>query len=85
MQKISEEPLKRCPECRKKVTKLISNSAFHLKGSGWYITDYARKGGGKEGASEAKDSSTSKTKAEKKTGAANKPKTQSGSTESAAA
>ncbi len=44
MQKITEPPLKRCPTCKGKVTKLMSNSAFHLKGGGWYITDYARKG-----------------------------------------
>lgn len=42
-QRITEDPLKRCPTCRGKVKKLISNSSFHLKGSGWYITDYARK------------------------------------------
>ena len=44
-QKISEEPLKTCPECAKngvesKVEGLISAPAFHLKGSGWYKTDY---------------------------------------------
>jgi putative FmdB family regulatory protein len=46
MQKISDEPLTTCPTCRRKVTKLISSTTFHLKGSGWYITDYARKGEG---------------------------------------
>lgn len=44
-QRITDDPLKRCPTCRGKVKKLISNSSFHLKGSGWYITDYARKNG----------------------------------------
>jgi putative FmdB family regulatory protein len=44
MQKINERPLSRCPTCHTKVTKLISNSSFQLKGSGWYVTDYARKG-----------------------------------------
>lgn len=76
MQKITEKPLKKCPTCKGKVSKLISNPAFHLKGGGWYITDYGRKGGdGKSsdtGAPESKsdDSSssttTSETKAEKK-------------------
>ena len=38
--KFSEEPLKDCPECHKPdLQKLISSSAFHLKGSGWYVTD----------------------------------------------
>lgn len=47
-QRITEDPLKKCPTCKRKVRKLISNTSFQLKGSGWYITDYARKGGGKE-------------------------------------
>src|SRR4051794_23925421 len=57
MQKITEQPLKKCPTCKNKVTKLISNPAFHLKGAGWYITDYGRKGGGEgKGGSEGKSS-----------------------------
>ena len=43
MQKMSDKPLTRCPTCRGKVTKLISSTSFQLKGSGWYVTDYARK------------------------------------------
>lgn len=42
-QKISEEPLTTCPNCGGDLSKLISNCAFHLKGSGWYVTDYAGK------------------------------------------
>jgi len=45
MQKFSDPPLEQCPSCAGQVHKLISRSAFHLKGSGWYVTDYARKGG----------------------------------------
>lgn len=45
-QRITEEALKRCPTCRSKVKKLISQTSFQLKGSGWYITDYARQGNG---------------------------------------
>lgn len=48
-QRISEDPLKKCPTCGTKVTKLISPSAFHLKGSGWYMTDYAKSGASKSG------------------------------------
>lgn len=45
MQRITEDPLKKCPTCGgAKVTKLISQSAFHLKGSGWYMTDYGKNG-----------------------------------------
>lgn len=42
-QKITDKPLARCPACKGKVKKLISNTSFQLKGTGWYITDYARK------------------------------------------
>ena len=40
-QKFSEEPLKTCPACGGALSKLISSCAFHLKGSGWYVTDYS--------------------------------------------
>ena len=50
-QRITENPLKKCPTCKSKVRKLISNTSFQLKGSGWYVTDYGgKKGGAKEGA-----------------------------------
>lgn len=42
-QRITEKPLSRCPTCKAKVKKLISNTSFQLKGTGWYVTDYARK------------------------------------------
>ena len=41
LQKISEEPLTVCPDTGQPVKRLVSASAFHLKGSGWYKTDYA--------------------------------------------
>lgn len=47
MQKITEAPLSLCPFCSGKVKKLVSNCSFQLKGSGWYVTDYARKDGDK--------------------------------------
>jgi putative FmdB family regulatory protein len=43
IQRFSDPPLDRCPNCGGAVRKLQSAPAFHLKGSGWYITDYARK------------------------------------------
>ena len=61
-QRITEDPLKKCPTCRRKVRKLISNTSFQLKGSGWYITDYARKGG-KGGAGESAGAGDSKSEA----------------------
>jgi putative FmdB family regulatory protein len=43
MQRITEKPLAICPSCGGKMKKLISNTSFVLKGSGWYVTDYADK------------------------------------------
>ena len=53
MQRITDPPLARCPKCRKKVQRLISSTSFQLKGTGWYVTDYARSGGGEK--KDAKD------------------------------
>jgi putative FmdB family regulatory protein len=52
MQRITEPTLRKCPTCKGKVERLLSRSSFVLKGSGWYATDYARKG---TGASESKE------------------------------
>lgn len=43
-QKFSEAPLARCESCNGKLRKLISQNSFHLKGTGWYVTDYSSKG-----------------------------------------
>ncbi len=48
IQRISDPPLTTCDECGGGLRKLISAPAFQFKGSGWYVTDYARKGDGKE-------------------------------------
>lgn len=58
MQNISDDLLKRCPNCRCKVKRLISLNNFHLKGSGWYATDYAGKNGGNGAAAKKSDSET---------------------------
>lgn len=51
MQKMSEAPLTECPTCgRPALKKLISAAGFHLKGGGWYATDF--KGGGKPAAAD---------------------------------
>ncbi|OAG27869.1 FmdB family zinc ribbon protein [Thermodesulfatator autotrophicus] len=42
-QKITDDPLTTCEACQGKLRKLVSQSSFILKGSGWYVTDYARK------------------------------------------
>jgi putative FmdB family regulatory protein len=43
IQKLSDPPIDKCPECGGSVRKLISSPAIQFKGSGWYVTDYARK------------------------------------------
>lgn len=50
-QKFSDPPITQCDECQGEVRKLISQSTFHLKGTGWYVTDYARKSGGNQAGS----------------------------------
>lgn len=42
-QSLSDPVLKKCPTCKSKVTKLISSSAFSLKGGGWYSDAYSKK------------------------------------------
>jgi putative FmdB family regulatory protein len=63
-QRITDKPLTRCPTCKNKVRKLISNTSFQLKGTGWYVTDYARKGKSEDGKSD-----TAKTESSKNEGA----------------
>lgn len=43
LQKFSDPPLSQCEHCDGDVRKLLSMSTFHLKGSGWYVTDYSGK------------------------------------------
>jgi putative FmdB family regulatory protein len=44
MQKMSDKPLTRCPECKGKLEKDFSQTSFQLKGSGWYASDYTSRG-----------------------------------------
>jgi putative FmdB family regulatory protein len=43
LQKFSDKSLSKCRSCSGKLHKLVSQSTFHLKGTGWYATDYANK------------------------------------------
>lgn len=61
IQKFSDEPLKSCPICGGELRKLISQSSFILKGSGWYVTDYVRKNNSNNGSNGKKSKDTEKT------------------------
>jgi putative FmdB family regulatory protein len=58
-QKMSDKPVTKCELCNGKMRKLISQSSFHLKGTGWYVTDYASKTGGYDGKTPNKEGSCS--------------------------
>jgi len=44
MQKMSDKPLTKCPECKGKLEKLLSPTGIQFKGSGWYVSDYTGRG-----------------------------------------
>ena len=63
--RISDAPLKDCPECGKpSFAKMVTAAGFQLKGSGWYATDFKNKGGAKPADSAKKDDSKAETKSE---------------------
>jgi putative FmdB family regulatory protein len=99
IQKFSDPPIEICPTCGGHVHKLISSPAFHLKGSGWYATDYAKKDStdgkttgeskgesvtAKDGGSSEKVSSEKKDTAEKKSDSSSSSTTTDASTKSPA-
>ena len=53
IQKFSDPPIDICPKCNGTVRKLLSSPAIQFKGSGWYITDYAKKSGSGAGKSDS--------------------------------
>jgi putative FmdB family regulatory protein len=70
IQKFSDPPVETCPTCSGKVRKLLSSPAIQFKGSGWYVTDYARqekksggtdKGASSSGSGETKSEGAGKT------------------------
>lgn len=61
-QKMSDEPLKTCPECKKDtLQKQISATNFQLKGTGWYVTDFRNKDTPKPKETEKPESSSKST------------------------
>jgi putative FmdB family regulatory protein len=69
IQSFSDPPVEKCPTCGGPVRKLMSNPAFQFKGSGWYITDYARKGQNADTGDKSTDRSTDKSPEKKDKGA----------------
>ena len=65
LQKFSDKPLTKCRHCSGKLHKLVSRSSFQLKGTGWYVTDYA-KGAQNASAKPAKEEAASSPKSDEK-------------------
>jgi len=74
IQKFSDPHVKKCPECGGPVEIVISAPAVQFKGSGWYVTDYAKKSGGSAAESGSKAESKSETGGETRTDSATKTK-----------
>jgi putative FmdB family regulatory protein len=66
IQKFSDKMVKKCPECGGQVEQMISAPAVQFKGSGWYVTDYAKKSSspGASGDSSSKDKKDDKSKSD---------------------
>jgi len=71
IQRFSDPMVKKCPECGGKVEQMISAPAVQFKGSGWYVTDYAKKSSGAS-KSESKSDSDGKGDSSKDSGSKDK-------------
>jgi putative FmdB family regulatory protein len=77
IQKFSDQPIQECPKCGGPVHKLMSSPAIQFKGSGWYITDYARKDTTPTGKEKSDTSGDKADKADTKTESKSETKTES--------
>ena len=72
IQKFSDRMVKKCPDCGGVVEQMISAPAVQFKGSGWYVTDYAKKSSGQSSADgsgkDSKKEDTSKSESSSKEG-----------------
>lgn len=75
IQKFSDAPVQVCPQCGKQVERLLSAPSFQFKGSGWYITDYARKNSPSPSPAKTEDSGGEKKDFSHQTTATPKPET----------
>src|SRR5216684_1421372 len=62
IRKFSDKQLRKCPECGGVIEQVISAPAVQFKGSGWYVTDYAKKGAASAGSSASSSEGDSGTK-----------------------
>lgn len=79
IQKFSDPMVKKCPECGGAVEQVLSPPAVQFKGSGWYVTDYARKsaaGKGQDGAAAGAESAAKSESAESKSDSKADPKSE---------
>jgi putative FmdB family regulatory protein len=67
IQKFSDRPVKKCPECGGAVEQVISAPAVQFKGSGWYVTDYAKKPSSPPSSSDSGSKDKDKSKDSKET------------------
>jgi putative FmdB family regulatory protein len=79
IRKFADPPLDKCPQCGSPVHKLMSSPAFQFKGTGWYVTDYARKDSGSTGSGGKSDKAENAEKADKASDAAKADKQSDGS------
>jgi putative FmdB family regulatory protein len=89
IQLYSDKMVKKCPECGGQVEQMISAPAVQFKGSGWYVTDYAKKssspgssGGGDSGSKDKKDDKSKSDSGSKDSSTKDSPSKESSSKES---
>jgi len=79
IQKFSDPHIKKCPDCGGPVEQTISAPAVQFKGSGWYVTDYAKKSTAPAASADSSSKTESKDKAEASTKKEEKPKAETSS------
>ena len=66
IQKFSDPHVKKCPDCKGPVEQVVSAPAVQFKGSGWYVTDYAKKSSGNASSSNGESGSKKEEKRDDK-------------------
>lgn len=82
IQKVSDPPVRKCPQCGGPTEKLIHAPAVQFKGTGWYVTDYAGKKSGDGSSSEKSDDKKSSSAGDKSSSAGEKSESKPKKTES---